>query len=34
MTENIKAYAEGIVDWFKKLFTIIYDFLGDIGVAE
>lgn len=32
MLENIEAYVTGIVDWFKKLFTIIYEFLGDIGV--
>ncbi len=32
MLENIETYANGIVEWFKKLFTIIYEFLGDIGV--
>ncbi len=32
MFENIETYLNGIVDWFKKLFTIISEFLSDIGV--
>ncbi len=32
MLENVETYLNGIVDWFKRLFTIIYEFLGDIGV--
>lgn len=32
MLENIESYVSGIVDWFKRLFTIISEFLGDIGV--
>lgn len=32
MLENVEAYLYGVVDWFKKLFTIIAEFLGDIGV--
>lgn len=32
MFENIESYVNGIVDWFKRLFTIISEFLGDIGV--
>ena len=32
MFENIEAYFKGAVEWLKKLYTIIFDFLGDIGV--
>lgn len=32
MLENIETYVNGIVDWFKRLFTIISEFLSDIGV--
>ncbi len=32
MFENVETYLKGIADWFKKLFTIIAEFLGDIGV--
>ncbi len=32
MLENVEAYLSDIVDWFKRLFTIITEFLGDIGV--
>ena len=32
MLEEMKTYLNGIVDWLKRLFQIVYDFLGDIGV--
>lgn len=32
MLENMETYVNGIIDWFKRLFTIISEFLGDIGV--
>ncbi len=32
MLENVETYVNGIVEWFKKLFTIISEFLADIGV--
>ncbi len=32
MLDNIETYLKGIVDWFERLFTIIFEFLGDIGV--
>lgn len=32
MMKNIEAYFKGVVDWMERLFTIIFDFLGDIGV--
>ena len=32
MLENVENYTNGILDWFKRLFTIIFDFLADIGV--
>ncbi len=32
MLENMETYAKGIFDWFKRLFTIIFEFLDDIGV--
>jgi len=32
MLESVETYVNGVVDWFKKLFTIIFEFLGNIGV--
>ena len=32
MLENVETYLIGVVDWFKRLFTIIAEFLADIGV--
>lgn len=32
MLENFETYVNGIIDWFKELFTIISEFLSDIGV--
>ncbi len=32
MFENLETYISGILEWFKKLYTIIFEFLGDIGV--
>ena len=32
MFDNIQTQANGVLEWFKKLFTIIYEFLGKIGV--
>lgn len=32
MFENVKTYLEDVTNWLKRLFTIIYEFLGDIGV--
>lgn len=32
MLENVETYINDIVEWFKKLFTIISEFLSDIGV--
>ena len=32
MLENVETYVNDIVEWFKKLFTIISEFLSDIGV--
>lgn len=32
MLENVETYLNGVVDWFKRLFTIIAEFLTDIGV--
>ncbi len=32
MFENLEAYLADILDWFKQLYTIIFEFLGDIGV--
>lgn len=32
MLENLKSYVNGIADWLKRLFIIISEFLGDIGV--
>lgn len=32
MLENIETYLKDVVDWFKRLFTIISEFLSDIGV--
>ena len=25
-------FIQGILDWFEKLYTIIFEFLSDIGV--
>ncbi len=32
MFENLEAYLAGILDWLKRLYTIIFEFLSDIGV--
>ena len=32
MLEDIKVWAEGAKIWFDKLFAIIFEFLGKIGV--
>lgn len=32
MFENIENYLKNILSWFERLYNIIFDFLGDIGV--
>lgn len=32
MFEKFEEYTNDVMDWFKKLFQIIAEFLADIGV--
>lgn len=34
MFEKIESFFGGLADWIKRLFTIIEEFLTDIGVND